>query len=139
METHEAEGKSAPEQQQQQLLDDEESSSMLPLGHDQTTSGEILPLEMATTSQAAVISSSEPSYSRSYKIVELAFCATLLLAGFLMELLGVKPHQREIPYQILSTGEYAVNQMYNEEFVNETITTNELVLYGIFMPFLLQL
>jgi hypothetical protein len=78
-------------------------------------------------------------YCNSYQISELLFCLVLCLAGLLLELMGLQPRHRAIPYQPLSNGELVVNQMYDQEFTGETINTLELLIYGIALPFLLQL
>ena len=78
-------------------------------------------------------------YCNSYQISEILFCLVLCLAGLLLELMGLQPRHRAIPYQPLSNGEPVVNQMYDQEFTGETINTLELLIYGIALPFLLQL
>jgi hypothetical protein len=79
------------------------------------------------------------SYLNSYQVSELIFCLAICLVGFLFEIIGVEPRQRAIPYQELSTGEFALNQVYDQEYTGETISTLELLIYGIAFPFLLQL
>ena len=87
----------------------------------------------------ATSSNGIPSSCNSHQIPELVFCLTLCVAGLLFELVGLEPGHRAIPYQQLSNGEFVVNQMYDQEFTGETISTLELLIYGIAVPFLLQL
>ena len=94
-------------------------------------------VEPSTT--ATSIHGLSTGYCNSHQISELLFCLVLCLAGLLLELMGLQPRHRAIPYQPLSTGEPVVNQMYDQEFTGETIGTLELLIYGIALPFLLQL
>jgi hypothetical protein len=78
-------------------------------------------------------------YCNSYHACELLFCLTLCLSVLLLGVIGMDPRQRAIPYQMLSTGEFALNQVYDQEFAGETISSLELLLYGIAFPFFMQL
>ncbi len=63
-------------------------------------------------------------YLNSWKVAELCFCLLLFISGLLLELLSVGPRERPIPYQqLLSSGEYIVNQVYNNSFEGETISS----------------
>jgi hypothetical protein len=79
------------------------------------------------------------TYCNSYQVAELVFCLILFFLGFLLDFAGVEPRQRAIPYQELSTGEFVLNQMYDLEFRSETISTLELLVYGVLLPFIIQL
>jgi hypothetical protein len=61
-------------------------------------------------------------YCASYRGVELSFCLVLLIAGLLLEFLAFEPRQRRIPFQQLeSTGEFILNQVYDETFDREIV------------------
>lgn len=60
----------------------------------------------------------------SYETVELGASFLIFLGGFLFEFTSGSPHQRPIPYQELeSTGDFVRNQIYNEVFDGETVTS----------------
>lgn len=62
------------------------------------------------------------SYCRSKDAVELLSCFSFLIGGMLLELLEITPRMRLIPFQKLATsGDYAVNQIFNEAFEGETV------------------
>ena len=62
------------------------------------------------------------SYCRSKDAVELLSCFSFLIGGMLLELLETTPRMRPIPFQKLATsGDYAVNQIFNEAFEGETV------------------
>jgi hypothetical protein len=49
---------------------------------------------------------------------------TFVVVALIMELVSPEPRQRIIPYQQLdSTGEFIVNQMFNELFNGETVSS----------------
>jgi len=84
----------------------------------------------------------QPRFSscfNSNQVAEFGFCLVIFVGGILFEFTGVEPHQRVIPVQQLSTGEFALNQIYDQRFVGETIGILRLLLYGIIFPLLLQL
>ena len=60
----------------------------------------------------------------SFDFVELVCSALFLVAGLVLEAGGITPRIRPIPYQRLeSSGEYVVNQVFNEAFEGETISS----------------
>lgn len=67
--------------------------------------------------------SSFGAYLRSSLVIELGVCSFILVLSLLVEYSGIiAPRQRPIPYQQLqSTGDYVINQVYNESFRNDTI------------------
>lgn len=73
------------------------------------------------------------SYLSSRDGVELAFSLSVSILAILMKIIDVDPRQRPIPYiQLESTGEYVVNQVYNEEFENNTVSStyaSEMILF----------
>lgn len=80
------------------------------------------------------------TYFTSYESLELGVCVLLFLSGFLFEFLAVNPHQRPIPYQLLaSSGEYVVNQVYDNAFDGDTVSDTGLLLLGVGLPFFIQL
>jgi hypothetical protein len=59
----------------------------------------------------------------SYEAMELCFCLLLLIGGLLVELLALQPRQRTIPFQLMeSTGEYIINQIYDQPFEGEIVS-----------------
>lgn len=79
-------------------------------------------------------------YCRSHLVLEFLASISILLLDLFFKKANPDPRQRELPYQVLdSTGEYMVNQSFNEEFVGETISSLELYIYGAFLPFACQL
>ena len=67
------------------------------------------------------------NYIQSKDFVEFLFGLFLLIAGVIFEGADIQPHDRPIPaIQLESTGEYVVNQVYNEEFLTETISGNSI-------------
>jgi hypothetical protein len=86
-------------------------------------------------------SRTEPTWCEywcSWRSVELALCFVPLILGALTEFL-FNPRQRPIPYQYLEgTGEYVVNQVYNETLDGETVPTAMLVWITGWLPLLLQ-
>jgi hypothetical protein len=62
------------------------------------------------------------NYVQSSNFVELCCCFGLLVAGMAVEFRGIPLNQRPLPFiQLQSTGEYIVNQMFNETFEGETV------------------
>jgi hypothetical protein len=62
------------------------------------------------------------SYCRSADAVELLSCLSFLIGGIIIDFLEFEPRIRPIPFQQLATsGDYAVNQIFNEAFEGETI------------------
>lgn len=79
------------------------------------------------------------TYFTSYEALEFGVCVLLFLSGFLFEFLAVNPHQRPIPYQLLeSSGEYVVNQVYDNTFDGDTVSDTGLLLLGAAVPFFVQ-
>lgn len=79
-------------------------------------------------------------YCRSYLAAELLFSISILVADLIFKAVNPGPRRRGLPYQLLeSTGEYVVNQVFNEEFLGETVSNGELLLYGAIVPFTLQM
>jgi hypothetical protein len=63
------------------------------------------------------------TYFASYEALELVVCTLLFLGGILFESLAGNPHQRPIPFQLLdSSGEYVVNQVYDNTFDGDTVS-----------------
>ena len=64
------------------------------------------------------------SYFGSVDFAELLACASFLVAGLVLESEGLSPTTRPMPYiQLESSGEYVVNQVFNEEFNGETVSS----------------
>jgi hypothetical protein len=62
------------------------------------------------------------NYIQSSNFIELCCCFGLLIAGMVVEFRGIPLNQRPLPFvQLQSTGEYIVNQMFNETFDGETV------------------
>jgi hypothetical protein len=79
-------------------------------------------------------------YCHSSLAAELFFSISFLVVDVIFKILSSDPRQRSIPYQFLeSTGDYVVNQAYNEEFVGETVSSSELYFYGAIIPLILQM
>jgi hypothetical protein len=83
-----------------------------------------------TSPEAEVVSprdeirNSLKSYVCSSDMMEVMACALFLVAGLVLESEGISPRQRPIPFQQLdSTGEYIVNQVFNESFEGETVSS----------------
>ena len=64
-----------------------------------------------------------PSSSDFYSWVELGACLIFVIASLVLEAKVIDPRERPIPYQLLDTGEYVVNQVFNESFENETVSS----------------
>lgn len=63
------------------------------------------------------------AYWKSYAAVELGLSFCFLVAAFYLESSNLIPHQRPIPYQQSeASGEYILNQVFNEEFLGETVS-----------------
>ena len=93
----------------------------------------------ATAFNSTTISS---NYNKSWSgpVAELIACSVFTIGGILLEAGIVQPNQRPIPYQQLeSTGEYVISQVFNETFDGETISTSELMMYGVLIPMIVQL
>jgi hypothetical protein len=70
------------------------------------------------------VSPSWKSYFSSWNFVELVGCALFSIAGLVLESSGISPRSRPIPYQQLdSTGEYIINQVFNESNEGETVSS----------------
>ncbi len=64
------------------------------------------------------------SYLHSHECLELIFSLSFVGAALVMKFVDQEPRHRAIPYQQLdSTGEYLVNQIINESFEGETISS----------------
>jgi hypothetical protein len=69
-----------------------------------------------------LMSHSTLSYWRSKDAVELLSCLSFLIGGIFLEFLDATPRMRPIPFQQLATsGDYAVNQIFNEASEGETV------------------
>ncbi|KAG7340695.1 PAP2 superfamily protein [Nitzschia inconspicua] len=80
-----------------------------------------------------------PQYLASWRFLELLLCLIPFILGSILEV-AFQPHQRPIPYQYLeSTGDYIVNQMFNEVLEGETVPSIVLVVGMGWIPCLLQL
>jgi PAP2 superfamily len=78
-------------------------------------------------------------YLTSWRFLELLLCCVPLIMGTILEI-TFEPHQRPIPYQYLeSTGDYIVNQMFNEVLKGETVPTMILMVVSGWLPCLLQM
>lgn len=63
------------------------------------------------------------AYWHSTKAFELLFSLSLLFSALVLRFVNPDPRQRAIPYQQLaSTGEYIVNQNYDEYFKGDTFS-----------------
>ena len=94
------------ESHQRRLMDQEASSDEegLPIGSN-------LPME------------GKRAYWKSYAAVELGLSFCFLVAAIYLESSNLIPHQRPIPYQQSeASGEYLLNQVFNEEFLGETVS-----------------
>jgi hypothetical protein len=70
------------------------------------------------------IRNSWKSYVCSSDMLEVMACALFLVAGLILESESISPRQRPIPFQQLqSTGEYIVDQVFNESFEGETVSS----------------
>lgn len=70
-------------------------------------------------------------YYKTPEFFELLSCIAILIVGRLLPRLHLNPHERTIPYQQLeSTGEYIVNQAFNEVFEGETLSSKSNILYA---------
>jgi membrane-associated phospholipid phosphatase len=56
----------------------------------------------------------------------------------LVPLIKSSTHQRPIPYQLLSTGDYARNLSFNEIFEGDTVSDGFLIVLGMIVPFAVQ-
>jgi len=79
------------------------------------------------------------SYGHSHLVTELIFSISVLVIDMMFRAIHPDPRQRNLPYQLLESGEYVVNQVFNEEFLGETVSNRALYVYGAILPFLLQL
>jgi hypothetical protein len=62
------------------------------------------------------------SYLQSHEGLEILFSLSVFGVSLIADFIDLDPRQRFIPYQQLeSTGEYIVNQVYNETFEGETV------------------
>jgi PAP2 superfamily len=78
-------------------------------------------------------------YFSSCRFVELVICVIPLILGSVLEFL-FQPNQRPIPYQYLeSTGDYILNQEYNQIDDGETVPTVVLAVVFSFLPCIVQL
>ena len=79
-------------------------------------------------------------YPRVERVAELSFCLCIAAVSFALEASDLSPRMRPIPFQLLdSSGEYIVNQVYNQEFNGETVSSLNLILLAFFLPLLVQL
>jgi len=80
------------------------------------------------------------AYFQSHDSIELLFSLLCIGSALLLNTAHLDPRQRHIPYQQLdSTGEYIVNQVNNEVYEGDTISGSALYLYGIILPFTIQM
>lgn len=64
------------------------------------------------------------AYFHSVEALELGFSLSIVVAGIVMKYAEPDPRQRPIPYQYLeSTGDYIVNQVNNEIFEGDTVSS----------------
>jgi hypothetical protein len=81
-------------------------------------------VEVSVVSPRDEIRNSWKSYVCSSDMMEVMACALFLVAGLVLESEGISPRQRPIPFQQLeSSGEYIVNQVFNESFEGETVSS----------------
>jgi membrane-associated phospholipid phosphatase len=79
------------------------------------------------------------AYLSSPLFVELLCCLIPLILGIVLELANITPRIRLIPFQLLeSSGEYVVNQIYNEILDGETISSTVLLLMACIIPSVIQ-
>jgi len=75
---------------------------------------------------------------RTYRIIELCCCCIPVPIGVALEF-GI-PHKRPIPYQLLdSSGEYIVNQSYDNREMGETVSPLVMFVCALVVPFCFQL
>jgi membrane-associated phospholipid phosphatase len=78
-------------------------------------------------------------YVFSMKFMELVACLIPFILSMITEFI-VQPNQRPIPYQYLeSTGDYIVNQIYNQTYEGETVSSLALVVGCCILPYALQI
>ena len=55
------------------------------------------------------------------RVTELSFCLALTVSGIALEGASLTPRMRPIPYQLLESGDYVINQIFNANFDRETV------------------
>ena len=55
------------------------------------------------------------------RVAELSFCLALAVSGVALEGASLTPRIRPIPYQLLESGDYIINQIFNANFDGETV------------------
>lgn len=66
-------------------------------------------------------------YLASYEFLEFLACVGFVIPAVFLEFAPPDPRQRAIPFQILeNSGDYVVNQVYNETFSGETFSSTYL-------------
>jgi diacylglycerol diphosphate phosphatase / phosphatidate phosphatase len=82
---------------------------------------------------------SSQSYYRSPEFLELSGCVCITAVALLVHKLPISPHQREMPVQYLeSSGEFVLNQSYNEPLVSDTVSNVTCILLAVVVPCLVQ-
>ena len=77
----------------------------------------------------------------SPSLVEVIVCGGCFLAtALIIFLVPFSPHERPIPIQYLEgSGDYVMNLVNNELFDGETISTWSLIVWGLAVPWILQM
>jgi membrane-associated phospholipid phosphatase len=83
--------------------------------------------------------SPQPPYYRSPECFELSCCFCVALAALVVHKLPIAANQRAMPVQYLeSSGEYVLNQSYNEPLVSDTVSNVACILLAVVLPCLVQ-